>query len=302
MTKQKIITIAGVIAAVAAATAGQIGAIDPKAALYVTLIGAVFAAIGGAISKFLEANIYVTLTGVGVAVFGVLMGAGDLIGTTKAQIAGILGAALTSMGKSLFGWDDDNSGGQGAARGGVSFSMIGALMLGALSQTACGNATTLERVGATVVQVSKAITAEAASLRAAGLLTPAKLDALDRKAKAIEVSAQALQSYLNSLPGVNATNKAEVLSKIGETLSLVSGLAQNTEVVGLPPDNLFVKILTFGNITLQNAAIAIAALNPPSSKSARGAIGTQTAEPGIPLSAVKFKAAPVPKGAEKYLR
>lgn len=307
MSKQKLITVAGLVAAVAAATAGQIGALDAKAALYVTMIGAVFAAVGGAISKFLEADIYVTLTGVGVAVFSVLMGAGDLIGTTKAQIAGIIGAALTAIGKSLFGWDDDSSG-QGAARGGVSFLLMGALIFGAMTQTACGNATTLERVGATVVQVSKAITAEAASLRAAGLLTPAKLDALDKKAKAIEVSAQALQSYLNSLPSVNAANKAEVLSKIGETLSLVSGLAQNADVVGLPSDNLFVKILTFGNITLQNAAIAIAALNPPSPRARRGTSsagsnpGAQAAEDGVPLSSVKFPSAPVPKGAEKYLR
>lgn len=179
-----------------------------------------------------------------------------------------------------------------------SFVLIAALCL---PLTACGKATTLERVGATVVQVSKAITAEAASLRAAGLLTPAKLDALDRKAKAIEVSAAALQSYLNSLPGVDAANKAEVLSKIGETLSLVSALAQNPDVIGLSPDNLFVKILTFGNITLQNAAIAIAALKPP--PASRGAVASADGGAGaIPPASIKVKLPDVPKGAEKYLK
>lgn len=177
------------------------------------------------------------------------------------------------------------------------WSLVALLLGAAICQTACGNATTLARVGATVVQVSKGITAEAASLRASGLLTPAKLDALDKKAKAIEVSAAALQSYLNSLPGVNASNKADVVSKVGETLSLVSALAQNADVIGLPPDNLFVKILTFGNITLQNVAVVLAALNPPAASFS--SIG---GDASIPLNKIKVQTAPIPKGAEKYFQ
>lgn len=221
----------------------------------------------------------------------------------KVATAKILAIALSLL--KIFGKDapaepaDPSTGGKANTSGRQfgSIALIFVLLFGTLTQVACGNATTLARVGATVVQVSKGITAEAASLRAAGLLTPAKLDALDKKAKAIEVSAAALQSYLNSLPGVNASNKAEVVSKVGETLSLVSALAQNPDVVGLPPDNLFVKILTFGNITLQNVAVVLAALNPPAAS-----FSTIGAEASIPLSKIKVQAAPIPKGAEKYLK
>ena len=179
----------------------------------------------------------------------------------------------------------------------TALALVALITFGTLPLTACGNATTLERVGATIVQVSKGITAEAASLRAAGLLTPAKLDALDKKAKAIETSAAALQSYLNSLPGVNAANKADVVSKVGETLSLVSALAQNPDVLNLPPDNVFIKVLTFGNITLQNVAVVLAALNPPAASFS--SIG---GEASIPLNKIKVQVAPIPKGAEKYFQ
>ncbi len=223
----------------------------------------------------------------------------------KVATAKILAIALSVL--KLFGKDapapvdpppstgSGSSGGVGPA--GRTWALVALLIAGTLTQTACGNATTLARVGATVVQVSKGITAEAASLRASGLLTPAKLDALDKKAKAIEVSAAALQSYLNSLPGVNAGNKAEVVSKVGETLSLVSALAQNADVIGLPPDNLFVKILTFGNITLQNVSVVLAALNPPAVS-----VSSVGGEASIPLHKIKVQIAPVPKGAEKYFQ
>jgi hypothetical protein len=164
-----------------------------------------------------------------------------------------------------------------------------------LGLTGCGNATTLARIGASVKQVAFGVRAEAASLRAGGLLTPAKLDALDKKATALVVSAEALEKYLNSLPGVTASNKAEVVAKVGETLSLVSALAQNADVIGLPADNLFVRILQFGNTVLQNAAIVLAAVNPPPTGVASGSGAA------VPLAKVKIAIPDVPKGAEKYI-
>lgn len=176
------------------------------------------------------------------------------------------------------------------------FGLTALLIVGTLAQTACGNATTLARIGASVKQVAFGVRAEAASLRAAGLLTPAKLDALDKKATALVVSAEALEKYLNSLPGVTANNKAEVVAKVGETLSLISALAQNADVVGLPADNLFVRILQFGNTVLQNAAIVLAALNPPPAGVASGSGAA------VPLAKIKVVIPDVPKGAEKYIK
>lgn len=106
MGKQKIVTVLGVIAAVASAILAQIDVISAKWGAIIALVGALAAASGGAITKFIESTKLVTIIGVLVAVSGVLAGAGDLIGAQYAQYAAIVGTALTAIGKSLFGWED----------------------------------------------------------------------------------------------------------------------------------------------------------------------------------------------------
>ena len=165
--------------------------------------------------------------------------------------------------------------------------------------TACGNETTLARLGTGFKQAAKGFKAEVASLRAAGLLTPEKLATLDKRADGIITAADTLKTYLDSLAGVTAGNKAEIIGKIGEASSLVAGLLQNPDLAGLPSNNLAVQILTFASITLQNASIVIAGIQTP-------AVATRSREaqsgPAIPLDAIKVKAAKIPKGAEKYFQ
>jgi len=107
MFRQRVLTYLGVIIAVSGAVAGHLQTISPTAALWVILIGALATAAGGAVTKFLESNRAVTVTGVLVAVLGVLGQASNLIGNKWAQVAVIVGAAFTAIGKSLFGWTDD---------------------------------------------------------------------------------------------------------------------------------------------------------------------------------------------------
>lgn len=107
MTRQKLITILGVIAAVASAILAQVEVISASTGAIVALVGALAAAAGGALTKFIEGTKAVTVIGVLVAVAGVLAGAGDLVGDKYAQYAAILGTALTAIGKSLFGWESE---------------------------------------------------------------------------------------------------------------------------------------------------------------------------------------------------
>lgn len=125
MLRQKLLTYLGAIAAVSAAIADHIDKISHTTALWITLLGAVAMAAGGAISKALESTFAVTVIGVLVATFGVLAQAGNLIGDKWAQIAVIVGAALTAIGKSLFGIGEGDA---GATTGGFS-PRFGALLL-----------------------------------------------------------------------------------------------------------------------------------------------------------------------------
>ena len=173
------------------------------------------------------------------------------------------------------------------------------LIFSTLMASACGNETTLARVGAGFQQAAKGFKADVASLKAAGLLTPEKLARLDKRADAIITASDTLKEYLDTLPGITAGNKAEIVGKIGEASSLIAGLLQNQDLTGLPSSNLAVQILTFASITLQNASIVIAGIQTPT-------VATRSREaqsgPVIPLDAIKVKAAKIPKGAEKYFQ
>lgn len=178
----------------------------------------------------------------------------------------------------------------------ITLSLV--LIFSTLLTTACGNTTTLARVGAGFQQAAKGFKAEVASLRAAGLLTPEKLARLDKRADGIITAADTLKEYLDTLPGITAGNKAEIIGKIGEASSLIAGLLQNQDLTGLPSNNLAVQILTFASITLQNASIVIAGIQAP--PASRSAVSVQSA--GIPLETIKVKTAKIPKGAEKYFQ
>lgn len=137
MFRQKILTILGAITAVSAAIADHIDKISHTTALWITLIGAVAMAAGGAILKALESTFAVTVIGVLVATFGVLAQAGSLIGDKWAQIAVIVGAALTAIGKSLFGLDEGDPGPSNGFIGRQATLLLAGFVLMACALTAC---------------------------------------------------------------------------------------------------------------------------------------------------------------------
>lgn len=179
-------------------------------------------------------------------------------------------------------------------------ALAAVLILSSLASTACGNATTLARVGATVVQVAKGIQGEIDSLGNAGLLKDDKLARANKTAAAITIAANALEKHLNDLTSVTAGNKAEITAEIAKTVSLVAGLLQNPDVAALGPDNLLVKVLTFANITLQQISVVFAAVQVSNPK--QGIASTPGRPESVPMSSIKIKIGAPPKGAEKYFK
>jgi len=227
-------------------------------------------------------------------------GAPDYKGALHAGIAAAVVGVLAYLKASPLNPPPDSGGGTGFGSSRyAALPLIGVLLVGSLTQSACGNATTLNRIGAGFVQAAAGIKAEVASLNAAGLLSPEKFARLDKRATGIQTAANALKSYLDSLPGVTAGNKAEVIGKIAEATSLVSALLQNSDLANLPPDNVLIKVLLFANVTLQNAAIVVAGVHPPPASNASFALDPGAA---VPLHTITVQVGKPPKGAEKYFK
>lgn len=95
----------GVVAAVCAAIAMQVGALDAKIGAWVSLAGVVAAAAGGAIVKYQGQGSWQTGTGIIVGVAGVLSSSQGPIPSKASAIISIIGAAFAAFGKSLFNWE-----------------------------------------------------------------------------------------------------------------------------------------------------------------------------------------------------
>lgn len=102
---QPIISLLGVVAAVAFSVAPQFEVVNPKTAAYLTLIGTAVSAASGALLKFGGQNKLVTILGVALAVVGVGAGAVDLLPSNIVFVLTIAGTVIAAVGKSLFGWD-----------------------------------------------------------------------------------------------------------------------------------------------------------------------------------------------------
>ncbi|HKX30646.1 MAG TPA: hypothetical protein VJ302_23355 [Blastocatellia bacterium] len=152
----KVISILGLITAVAAGIGSQVAAINPKYGAWTMLAGAVAAAAGGAIRKFQSGGKAVTAVGIIVAVAGVLAMATDVIPGMWAAVIAIIGTAAGAAGESLFGWSgQSNTSVIGSSLPGDRYPPLLALcgLIGAVSLfSACGNdevkaiATNVDRV------------------------------------------------------------------------------------------------------------------------------------------------------------
>ena len=179
-----------------------------------------------------------------------------------------------------------------------SFALIALLIVGSIAQTACGNATTLSRVGNVAVQLALGFEGEVNSLVAAGLIKEGpRLTALRQKVSAAKVSANALNAYLVSLAEVNASDKAQITLKVAELTAIISGVLINQDAFGLSENTGVVVVLRYATISLNQIALVIAALNPP----AAGVAAASGAKSGIAVDKIKFEFTEPPATVKQYL-
>lgn len=178
------------------------------------------------------------------------------------------------------------------------FALSALLMLGTLAQTACGNSTTLSRVGNVAVQLAQGFEGEVNALVASGLLKEGpKLTALRQKVSAAKVSANALNSFLVSLKEVNASDKAQIVLKVAELTGIISGVLVNQDAFGLSENSGVVVVLRYATISLNQIALVIAALNPPGA----GVAAVGGGKSGIPVEKIKFQFDEPPATVKQYL-
>lgn len=166
----------------------------------------------------------------------------------------------------------------------TSLALIALLTLGSLSQTACGNDTTLARAGNVAVQLAFGFESEVNALAAAGLLTGDKLTRLNRSVSAAKISAAALNTYLLGLKEVTAGDKAQITQKVAELAAIIGSVLTSQDAFGLNENQAVVKVLRYATISLNQIALVIAALNPPAA-----GIASAGQSAGIPVSKIKVQ-------------
>ena len=108
----KIVSVLGLITAIAAASAAQFGAINAKWGLSVTFLGAMASALGKALVTR-SSHWVLTVLGISIAVATVIASQADLFGPEIVRLAGSVGAVLTALGKGFGDWWSGNGGGGG---------------------------------------------------------------------------------------------------------------------------------------------------------------------------------------------
>lgn len=113
MNVGKLVSVLGLITALAGAASAQFGAIKPVYGLIVTFIGAMASTLGRAIVTQ-TGHWVLTVLGILVAIFTVVASQVDLFGPEVIRVSGSIAALLTALGKGFTDWwkgDDDGSGG-----------------------------------------------------------------------------------------------------------------------------------------------------------------------------------------------
>lgn len=168
---------------------------------------------------------------------------------------------------------------------------------------ACGSATTFDRIGNGAKQIIAGVRSEINSLKIAGAFDkdPSKAERILRAINSADITATALSDFLKTLPGVTASNKPDVIRKLAEFTAIVRGLLQNPDITGLAGNNILIKVLTYGDLSLQVFATTLENINPkPGTQSF--ALGGGTPEEVRPLKSIKVVPPKPDKDIEKYFK
>lgn len=164
-----------------------------------------------------------------------------------------------------------------------TFALVTLLIVGSIAQTACGNATKLDRVGRVAVNLAQGLADQIAALEASGL-DPTKLANLKRASSAFTASATALRDYLAGLKDVNERDAAAITQQIAKAVNIVGALLQNPDVLGLGEGATIVKVLRYTGVALNQLSLTLVVFFPPPAPG----VAVAAASKSIPISKIKI--------------
>ena len=144
----------------------------------------------------------------------------------------------------------------------TSLALMALLIAGSISQAACGNTTTLDRVGRAAVNIAQAVVDEVAALKASGLTGP-KLDRIEKSAVAFKTSADVLKDYLDGLKDVSDKDAAAITQQIAKAVNIANALLMNPDVLGLGEGSKLVQVLRYSGVALNQLSLSLAVFFPP---------------------------------------
>lgn len=156
------------------------------------------------------------------------------------------------------------------------------LVAGSISQIACGNTQTIDKVGRVAVLLAQGFTAEVAALKQAGLTGP-KIDAAERAGKKISAAADSLNAILQGAKTINSHDAAQIAVYIATISNAVGGLLQNADFLGLGENSTIVKITKYTSIALTQLSLTLGIFFPPVPAGAIGVSSVKT----VKTSAIK---------------
>lgn len=264
----QIISVLGLLATIATAITAQVTAINPKFGAWVMLAGALAAAAGGALSKYLSAGPVATALGVIVAVSGVLAMATGVIPAGYAQIIAVIGTAAAAAGKSLFGWTGDGDGGTPSGTSGYGgSSMLAILVLVAtlpLMAVKCSKPADAERsIVAGTYDAQLAIDASAktsTAFNARGRLSLAKHKVILTKLRGVSTAFNEFGAEIEQWPTIDTSSKPLLLDAASRLIAKVGEIANDGDLVALDAETQSqVRRGVFIAVTLANGIkVAIA--------------------------------------------
>jgi hypothetical protein len=143
-----------------------------------------------------------------------------------------------------------------------TFALTALLIVGTLAQTACGNATTIDKVGRVAVLLAKGFSDEVAALKTAGLSGP-KIDAAEAAGKKITAAAKSLDAILQGAKTINSRDAAEIAGYISTISGAVGALLQNSDFLGLGENSTIVKVTKYTSIALTQLSLTLGLFFPP---------------------------------------
>ena len=141
-----------------------------------------------------------------------------------------------------------------------------------LPLNACGNKTTLDKIGAIVVTAVNAYALELDQLSVGGSISPEKYEKLRAQAELAKQRAAAFKLELDAFGAITPGNVSQIVLQFA---SLTTFLQRIIVDAGLSASGLPFRVLTFAINTLITASAVLAGLYPPSGPSPAGAGSTK---------------------------